>query len=523
MMRSLWSLKCRDLLKGMNRMSKGFAHALALGLVATPLVLVGCGSSDNNGGGTGGSASIRYDAGTGGTGGPKLDSATAPVDTGVVDATIAPDAAPVVDTTVVDVPLNPDLPTIIDSAKLDTAAIDVAPAIDTTPAIDLTPVGCTESPKFTGGTVTAHRTLSKACSPYDIIDKIQVNGNATLTIEAGVTVMFESGAEIDVGNQDDAGLLALGTTANPITFTSAGASPTAGDWTGIYFGSNVMGGTKIAYAKLDYCGSDSYACVHAASGVTPGRVILDHLTIDHVGTGSDGIHEEDSATNLTITNSTFSNIPAQQYAISVMAPSFVGIGAGNVFHGGALIEIQGGDVTTTTSWIDPGTPIAVTDRVNVGAATSPVLTIGPGMKFEFAANVEMDIGSPDVGQLVVAGTAAKHVTLTSLADKPTPGFWTGLSIDRDSGAKISYADFSYGGSDAAGGNLLLSSPTATASLEVDNSSFTDSLGYGIQLDCTTTNPLPTVKLTNNTYARNGVDTANANTEAANVGPGLSCP
>ena len=121
----------------------------------------------------------------------------------------------------------------------------------------------------------------------------------------------------------------------------------------------------------------------------------------------------------------------------------------------------------------------------------------------------------------------KHVTFTSLADKPSAGDWTGLSIDYSAKAKISYADFSYGSNGgSSGGDLLLYSPTATASIEVDNSSFTDSLGYGIQLDCTTTTPLPKVALTNNTYARNGVDTAKANTEAANVGPdltGLSCP
>jgi len=511
-------------------MIKRFAHALTLGLVAAPLLLVGCGSSSNNGG-TGGSGIIKYDAGSGGTGGSALDGATAPVDTGVADATIAPDTTPIVDTATVDAPIGPDAPVILDATKLDTVKIDtatadVAPAIDTTPAIDLAPVACTESPKFTGGDVTANLTLSKACSPYDIIDKIQVTGNAILTIEAGATLLFESGAEIDLGNQDNAGLVAVGTATNPITLTSAATAPAAGDWGGIYLGSNVMGGTNIAYAKLSYCGSDTYACVHATSGVKTGRVTLDHLTIDHVGAGSDGIYEEDTATNLAITNSTFSNIAAQQYAISVEAPSFVGIGATNAFNGGAMIEIRRGNITSNTSWVHPGTSIAVTDRVNVGAATSPVLTIGPGMIFKFGAGVEMDIGSPDVGQLVVAGTAANHVTFTSLAATQAPGDWAGLFIDYGAKAKISYADFSYGSTDANGGDLLMYSPTATASLTVDNSSFTNSLGYGIQLDCTSTTPLPTVTLTNNTYSHNASDTANAGTQAANVGPGLSgasCP
>ena len=518
-------------------MTKRTAHGLALVLSAMPLLIVGCGDSGEKGGtgGTVGSTggAIRYDGG-GGAGGskvdgallgppdgsaPTIDSAPAPV-----DVALPIDSTPVIDGgTVVDAPITFDAPIQIDTTKIDAPkAFDTA-TVDTYVAIDSPPV-CTIVPAFTGGTVSANLTLTKACSPYDITDTILVTGNATLTIEAGVTLNFESGVELDVGNRDNAKLIAVGTATSPIAFTSAASTPSAGDWTGIYFGPNVMGGTQVAYAKVDYCGLSQYACIHAISGVKPGRVTLDHVTVDHVGTGSNGIFEEDPATNFTISNSTFSNIPNQQYAISVLAPSFVGIGGTNTFNGGAKVEVRAGTVSTTTSWVDPGTAIAVTDRVNVGGASSPVLTIGPGMTFKFGAGVEMDIGSPDVGQLIVAGTSAKHVTFTSLAATQAPGDWTGLFVDYAAKAQISYADFSYGGADGAtGGNLLLYSPTATASLKVDNSSFSYSLGYGIQLDCTTTTPLPTVQLTSNTYAHNGVDTGNANTEANNVGPGLSCP
>ena len=515
-------------------MTKRTAHALALVLSAMPILIVGCGDGGEKGG-TGGSiggagGAIKYDGG-GGAGGAKVDVGGAEATPPTVDsapatidvATLPVDSGPVVDAGIVDAPLAPDAPIQIDTATIDAPkAFDTA-TVDTYVAIDSPPV-CTMTTPFTGGDVTANLTLTKACSPYHITDNIQVTGNATLTIEAGVTLNFESGVELDVGNRDNAKLIAVGTATAIITFTSAAATPSAGDWTGIYFGPNVMGGTQVAYAKVDYCGLSQYACIHAISGVKPGRVVLDHVTIAHVGTGSNGIYEEDPASNFTITNSTFSNIPNQQYAISVLAPSFVGIGGTNTFNGGAMVEIRSGTVSTTTSWVDPGTAIAVTDRVNVGGASSPVLTIGPGMTFKFGAGVEMDIGSPDVGQLIVAGTSAKHVIFTSLAATQAPGDWTGLFVDYAAKAQISYADFSYGGADGAtGGNLLLYSPTATASLKVDNSSFSYSLGYGVQLDCTTTTPLPTVQLTNNTYSHNGIDTGNANTEAINVGPGLSCP
>ncbi len=513
-------------------MNKRTARALALVLSATPFLLVGCGDSGNNNG-TGGSGggmggAIKYDGGGGGTGGSILDAGALDSTPPPVDA-VQPDST-VVDAAALDVANPPDVPFQLDTGTIDTptAPLDTAAAEangEANPPIDSASV-CTMTTPFTGGDVTANLTLTKACSPYDIATSITVTGNATLTIEAGVVLKFASGTELDVGNQDNAKLVAVGTAADRITLTSAAASPAAGDWTGIYMGSNVMGGTQIAYVKLDYCGFDQYACIYATGGVKPGRVTLDHLTIDHVGPGSDGIFEEDAASNFAITSSTFSNIPSaptQQYAISVLAPSFAGIGATNVFNASAMIEIRGGNITSTTSWVDPGTSIAVTDRVNVGATSSPVLTIGPGMTFKFGAGVEWDVGSPDVGQLVVAGIAANHVIFTSLAATQAPGDWSGLFVDYGGKAQISYADFSYGGTDASGGDLNLYGPTATASLQVNNSSFTYSLGYGIELDCTSTTPLPTLQLTNNTYAHNAVDTANANTEAANVGPGLTCP
>jgi hypothetical protein len=524
-------------------MMKRTVHALVLMLLATPLALVGCGDSgEKNGtggsGGRGGAGGAVIPDGGGGAGGAKLDVGGVPdvtpppVDTapGTPDVALPIDTTLIVDATIPDVPIVPDVPITIDTVKIDVSApVDIAAPIDIASAIDTTPAVCTIVPAFTGGALTANLTLTKACSPYDITDSISVDGNATLTIEAGVTLKFENGVGLGVGYSTNGKLVAVGTAQDPITFTSAAPTPAAGDWAKVSLWSNTMGGTQIAYARLDYCGSDADGCIVTANNVKPGRVTLDHLTIAHVGAGSDGILENDAASNIPITNSSFSNIPTaptQQYAISVQAPSFVGIGSTNTFNGGARIELAGGTITATTAWVNPGAPIAVTSGVSIEGAGSPILTIGSGMTFMFDVGTSVSVGYSTGGQLVVAGTAAQHVVFTSLAATPAPGDWEGVMIWASGKAQISYADVSYGGNaGSTPGNLILEQGNSTSTLAVDHSSFTYSLGYGIYVDCgnITSTPLATVTLTSNTYAHNAIDTGNANTEATNVGPGLNCP
>ena len=527
-------------------MTKRTARALALVFSATPLLLIGCGDSENKGG-TGGSISgtggAKYDGG--GAGGTKLDVGAEPevtppaVDatTGSLDVAVAPDTTPVVvlDAGIPDAPIGPDVTIAFDTATIDShIAIDTATPVDTTPV-----VVCTMTTPFTGGYITANLTLTKACSPYHITEGIRVDGNAILTIEPGVTLAFESGLGIGIGYDDSTSgkLVAVGTAQSLITFTSAAASPAAGDWSGIYFWGGTMGGTKIAYANLDYCGSDS-ACIEG-SNVKTGRVVLDHMNIDHVGATADGILENDDASNFTISNSTFSNIkssPAQKYAISVSAPSFAGIGSTNTFNGGAMIELAGGKVTSTTSWVNPGTDIAVTSNLGVDDTSGPVLTLGPGMKLKFAAGTSFDIrySNPGHGSVIIAGAepdggASGRVVLTSLLSSPAAGDWVGLYVWSGGKAQISYADISYAGSySSTPGDLVVEDGNSTSVISVDHSSFTHSMGYGVYVKCADMASTPLTKVTldaSNTYSNNANDTANAGTEATNVGPGLNlnCP
>jgi len=529
-------------------------RSLSLILLAAPLVVVGCsGSSSNN------KDAMPPDGHTAvpdGPSAPKLDAspdlaavvladgpiadgpiADGPVatpdvvadggpgvpDTGLV---VTPDAA--VDNLVaVDRPIvSTDVPA--DSPADANAADGGAPADGSSDATDSSPVAC----EFFGGAVVSDITLAKACSPYLIRDFIQITEGAVVTIEPGVTLKFEGPMGIDVGSTNGGKLVAVGTALDPIVFTSNASPPLPGDWRAIHLWDGTMAGTRIAYAKLDYCGADRSGCI-VGDGVGANLVTIDHVTIDHVGPDSDGILEYDVDSNFVITNSTFSNIPDGQYAISVQGASFAGIGANNTFNGGATIEIVGGIINSTASWVDPGTPVAVTGGLWLQGVEldNPVLTIGAGMKLMFAATnppAEFSVGFAGPATLVIAGTSSNRVSLTSLAATPDLGDWVGLEVWGGATARISYADISYAGSDgvSGGGDLILENGNSTAQIVVDHASFTYSRGYGIYLDCAgaTVTPLSTVTLNAGiTYAHNESDMTNTGLPGDNVGPGLTGP
>jgi hypothetical protein len=387
--------------------------------------------------------------------------------------------------------------------------------VDSFVAVDSPPV-CTMTTPFTGGDVNSNLTLTKACSPYAITDGISVNGNATLTIEAGATLRFAPDVGIGIGYSSAAKLVAVGTAADPITFTSSNTTPSAGDWVGIILWSGTMGGTQIAYANLDYCGS-TYSCIQSSNGVKPARVTIDHVSINHVGPGYNGIEEDDAASNFTISNCTFSNIPTtptQQYAISVQAPSFAGIDSTNTFNGGAMIELAGGDISVSTDWKNPNTTVAVTSALGLGGTTAPILSIAAGSVFKFAADTYLWVGYSYAGNLKVNGTLDAPVVFTSLNTSPAAGDWAGITLWGAGRATIQYANISYGGGSSAG-DITVESDTTV--LDIENSTLSNSASYGISIPC---GSLAKLTNTGNTFTANTSGTVGPGPAASGT---VACP
>jgi parallel beta-helix repeat protein len=117
------------------------------------------------------------------------------------------------------------------------------------------------------GPILANTTWQLTDSPVAVVGNLLVTSNATLTIQPGVQVLFYGNCMLQV----DGGLSVLGTSHQPVIFSSGKAVPQPGDWQGLVFtaGSSndtcVVSNAVIQYAQVGVrCTDTSPAIANSA-------------------------------------------------------------------------------------------------------------------------------------------------------------------------------------------------------------------------------------------------------------------
>jgi hypothetical protein len=115
----------------------------------------------------------------------------------------------------------------------------------------------TDGVRVWGGTVEKDTTWSLVGLPWviDGIVDIESEASPTLTLVPGSQLRFDSMGDLRVGAEYNPGsLIADSTGGDPILFTSAQASPAAGDWPGLYSGTHALDVVLID-AVVEYGGA----------------------------------------------------------------------------------------------------------------------------------------------------------------------------------------------------------------------------------------------------------------------------
>jgi hypothetical protein len=122
------------------------------------------------------------------------------------------------------------------------------------------------------GFINANTNWTVAGSPYIVIGNALLSQGYTLTIDPGVIVKFNDSTALQI----DGTMIAIGTVANRIIFTSNQLVPAAGDWAKLHFSSycigatydtvgNYVSGSILKYCDVLYGGQLGYGEIHIES------------------------------------------------------------------------------------------------------------------------------------------------------------------------------------------------------------------------------------------------------------------
>ena len=288
-------------------------------------------------------------------------------------------------------------------------------------------------------------------------------------------------------------LVAEGTDAKSITFTSSKEAPAAGDWGYIQFmdgSTGIMRHVVVEYAGYQYTVSDNglvFSQIGAAVYVWGGIVVLDHVNVRHihnpvmyqtVDRTAYGIWASYSPT-LTISNCVIEDV--ESYGIYNGSSGVVKITDSNISDcgswgivtgSGGSVEVVGNTIAGSGGGIHTSHPTAVitgndlvgngNDNANYVSGTIAVdttwennvlfngvtvapgarLTIQPGMRCSGSGTSSRIVVQ---GELVAEGTDAKSITFTSSKETPTAGDWGYIQFTDGSTGSLRHVVVEYAG------------------------------------------------------------------------------
>ena len=286
------------------------------------------------------------------------------------------------------------------------------------------------------------------------VARTTVRGAGTLIVAPGTTVLMESGAFLDT---EGTGVLqAIGTSTEPILFTSVATAPTAGDWQCVRLaGSRTT--SEIRHATFEYGGTcDNDDGMLQILG--PARAVSDSV-FRHAQTH--GVRIEGDGEAAEFQNNAFASNGAA--SIHVAAPLLLTLGPDLHFESNAdRIEVDTTySLQSSGTWLGQAVPFRVMGFLQVG---SDHLTIAAATTIELTgSSIRLGAGST----LAVAGTEAAPVTFTSAFTPQAAGDWGCIEISDNATASIDHGVIEYAGSGTlcTGGrlNTAIRAPNSTSS------------------------------------------------------------
>ena len=338
---------------------------------------------------------------------------------------------------------------------------------------------------------TTLRDLGLPIDYYFNGNELDVQNNAILTIEPGVTIQFRNAGGF-LYIQDGATLKAIGTPDKHIRFI--GAVNDKGSWRGIeiYTGwTSDDRKNELSYVEILNAGSQNYNYSAALYLDNNGKIAVTNSLID--GSSSNGIDIYDTSQGITeltsFSNNTVSNCGKAPIRTDYDAGPYDmrNMDNTNTFTGNGeeYIHCANGDVVNTF-----GSNLTLRNlngypwyfEYGINLAGDQNLTVEPGAVLIMGNNSRVYI--PTNSHFIADGTAAAHITIKGFRNEA--GYWYGFQIwSLTVGTKLNFCDISDGGGETTYMSSVYmgtgSAPGSNAYLKINNTTISNSLRYGMHL------------------------------------------
>ncbi len=298
--------------------------------------------------------------------------------------------------------------------------------------------------------------------PLRVQGHLDVPAGATLTIAPGTLLQMDPGAYLTA----EGALLAQGSAAAPIVFTSSRAQPKAGDWYSVTLSGAGASGSVLDHVQVFYAGQGKEAALQVSGGASP--------TISNSAIGQSAAVGllVDGGSRPMVTGCTFSDTggaPADLVADAVAGFTGAGFDPGE----GAVV-VRGQRLVHSATWPALDVPLRVQGHLDVPATVS--LTLAPGMV------LQMDPGAylTAEGALLAQGSAATPIVFTSSLAQPKAGDWYGVALSGAgaSGSVLDHVRVFYAGK----GTEAALQVSSGAGPTISNSAFAQNAGVGIMAE-----------------------------------------
>lgn len=318
--------------------------------------------------------------------------------------------------------------------------------------------------------IAASETWAGDGTVHRIPNNIAINAPATVTIQKCAIVELADNVGIDVRGATSgtatATLVSAGNDASTgfVTFRSSVATGSTHHWRSLR-GLNANSHLDLRYTLItDAAPNATTAAIQMQGGGTLPDSLLKTDVVQIQNLAGPGVHLSNAA--FTADSTVLSVSGAVGYPIEVPAMALGSIPTGAILGGNQHDEILVTENANIFDNLDIRTTLPIrfaTAGVHVGGLAPSfvpnlTLTLEAGVTLRFAkwSTGPTMVIFGDGGQapdknaaLVVRGTAAQPVTLTSDEAAPQPGDWAGLWLRTSNGSQIDHLKIEYAGGDAA--------------------------------------------------------------------------